>query len=133
MQAKIKNHIEPMELKNYETVFILTPLLNDAQMQETVEKFRQVLKENGADIIHEENWGLRKLAYPIQKKSTGFYHLVEFKAPGTVVDALELAYRRDEKVVRFLTTALDKHAVAYNERRRNGEFKTQAKKEEVKA
>ncbi|WP_162055747.1 30S ribosomal protein S6 [Pontibacter pamirensis] len=122
-----------MELKNYETVFILTPLLNDAQMQETVEKFRQVLKENGADIIHEENWGLRKLAYPIQKKSTGFYHLVEFKAPGTVVDVLELAYRRDEKVVRFLTTALDKHAVTYNERRRNGEFKTQAKKEEVKA
>ena len=114
-----------MELKNYETVFILTPLLNDAQMQETVEKFRQVLKENGADIIHEENWGLRKLAYPIQKKSTGFYHLVEFKAPGTVVDALELAYRRDEKVVRFLTTALDKHAVAYNERRRNGEMNMQ--------
>ena len=122
-----------MELKNYETVFILTPLLNDAQMQETVEKFRQVLKENGADIIHEENWGLRKLAYPIQKKSTGFYHLVEFKAPGNVVDALELAYRRDEKVVRFLTTALDKHAVTYNERRRNGEFKSQGKKEEVKA
>ncbi|MFD3002300.1 30S ribosomal protein S6 [Pontibacter toksunensis] len=122
-----------MELKNYETVFILTPLLNDAQMQETVEKFRQVLKENGADIIHEENWGLRKLAYPIQKKSTGFYHLVEFKAPGTVVDALELTYRRDEKVVRFLTTALDKHAVTYNERRRNGEFKSQGKKEEVKA
>jgi len=133
LQAKIKNTIEPMELKNYETVFILTPLLNDAQMQETVEKFRQVLKENGADIIHEENWGLRKLAYPIQKKSTGFYHLVEFKAPGTVVDALELAYRRDEKVVRFLTTALDKHAVTYNERRRNGEFKSQGKKEEVKA
>ncbi|GAA4443790.1 30S ribosomal protein S6 [Pontibacter saemangeumensis] len=133
MQAKIKYTIEPMELKNYETVFILTPLLNEVQMQETVEKFRQVLKENGADIIHEENWGLRKLAYPIQKKSTGFYHLVEFKAPGTVIDALELAYRRDEKVVRFLTTALDKHAVAYNERRRNGEFKSQAKKEEVKA
>ncbi|WP_018477326.1 30S ribosomal protein S6 [Pontibacter roseus] len=122
-----------MELKNYETVFILTPLLNETQMQETVEKFRQVLKENSADIIHEENWGLRKLAYPIQKKSTGFYHLIEFKAPSTVIDVLELAYRRDEKVVRFLTTALDKHAVTYNERRRKGEFKSQAKKEEVKA
>lgn len=111
----------------------MTPLLNDGQMQETVEKFKQVLKENGADIIHDENWGLRKLAYPIQKKSTGFYHLIEFKAPTTVVDVLELAYRRDEKIVRFLSTALDKHAVAYNERRRNGEFKSQAKKEEVKA
>ena len=121
-----------MELRNYETVFILTPLLSDVQMQETVEKFRQVLKENGADIIHEENWGLRKLAYPIQKKSTGFYHLIEFKANPAIVDALELAYRRDEKVVRFLTTVLDKHAIAYNERRRNGEFKSQAKKEEVK-
>ncbi len=120
-----------MELKNYETVFILTPLLNEAQVAETVEKFRQVLKENGADIIHEENWGLRKLAYPIQKKSTGFYILIEFTAPGTVVDPLEVAYRRDEKIVRFLTTALDKHAVSYNARRRNGEMnlQKQAKKE----
>ena len=120
-----------MELKNYETVFIMTPLLNEVQMQETVEKFRQVLKENGADIIHEENWGLKKLAYPIQKKSTGFYHLVEFAGPSTIVDALELAYRRDEKIVRFLTTALDKHAVAYNLRRRSGEMNMQkaAKKE----
>jgi small subunit ribosomal protein S6 len=84
-----------------------------------------VLKENGADIIHEENWGLKKLAYPIQKKSTGFYVLVEFAAPTTIVDILELAYRRDERIVRFLTTALDKHAVAYNERRRNGEMNTQ--------
>ena len=119
-------HLNKMVLKNYETVFILTPLLNEAQVQETVEKFRQVLKENGADIIHEENWGLRKLAYPIQKKSTGFYVLVEFAAPTTIVDTLELAYRRDERIVRFLTTALDKHAVAYNERRRKGEMNTQS-------
>ena len=114
-----------MELKNYETIFILTPLLNDVQMQETVEKFRQVLKENSAEIIHEENWGLRKLAYPIQKKSTGFYILIEFKGPSEIVDQLEIAYRRDEKVVRFLTTVLDKHALSYNERRRNGEMNQQ--------
>jgi len=114
-----------MVLKNYETVFILTPLLNEAQVQETVEKFRQVLKENGADIIHEENWGLRKLAYPIQKKSTGFYILVEFSGPSTIVDQLEIAYRRDEKIIRFLTTVLDKHAISYNERRRNGEMNQQ--------
>ena len=114
-----------MVLKNYETVFILTPLLNEAQVQETIEKFRQVLKENGADITHEENWGLKKLAYPIQKKSTGFYMLMEFSGPATIVDALELAYRRDERIVRFLTTVLDKHAVAYNERRRNGEMNLQ--------
>ncbi len=109
----------------------MTPLLNDGQMQETVEKFRQVLKENGADIIHEESWGLKKLAYPIQKKNTGFYHLFEFQGPTTIVDILELAFRREEKIVRFLTTVLDKHAISYNERRRNGEMnqQKQAKKE----
>jgi small subunit ribosomal protein S6 len=111
----------------------MTPLLNEVQMQETVEKFRQVLKENSADIIHEENWGLKKLAYPIQKKNTGFYHLVEFQGPATIVDVLELAFRRDEKIIRFLTTALDKHAVAYNERRRKGEFKSSKKEKEAVA
>ena len=120
-----------MEIKNYETIFILTPLLNETQVQETVAKFTQVLKENSADIIHEENWGLRKLAYPINKKSTGFYYLIEFTAPGSVVDALELAYRRDERVVRFLTTVLDKHAVSYNARRRGGEFKNEKSRKEV--
>jgi small subunit ribosomal protein S6 len=120
-----------MESKNYEVLFIMTPLLNEAQMRETVEKFRQVLKENGADIIHEENWGLRKLAYPIQKKNSGFYQLFEFTGPSSIVDTLELAFLLDEKIIRFLTTALDKHAVAYNERRRKGEMnqQTQAKKE----
>ncbi|WP_192821488.1 30S ribosomal protein S6 [Rufibacter sp. LB8] len=122
-----------MNLKNYEVLFIMTPLLNEVQMQETVEKFRQVLKENSADIIHEENWGLKKLAYPIQKKNTGFYHLVEFQAPTNVVDILELAFRRDEKIIRFLTTALDKHAIAYNERRRKGEFKSSKKEKEAVA
>jgi small subunit ribosomal protein S6 len=118
-----------MENRNYETVFILTPVLNDAQVQETIEKFTQVLKENGADILNTENWGLRKLQYPIQKKSTGYYYLVEFAGQPTLVDQLELAYRRDERVIRFLTTALDKHAVAYNERRRKGELNQQKAKQ----
>ncbi|UYZ59272.1 30S ribosomal protein S6 [Hymenobacter latericus] len=118
-----------MANRNYETVFILTPVLNDAQVQETIEKFTQVLKENGADILNSENWGLRKLAYPIQKKSTGYYFLVEFASEPTLVDTLELAFRRDERVIRFLTTALDKHAVAYNERRRKGELNQQKAKQ----
>lgn len=122
-----------MNVKNYEVLFIMTPLLNEVQMQETVEKFRQVLKENSAEIIHEENWGLKKLAYPIQKKNTGFYHLVEFLAPTNVVDIMELAFRRDEKIIRFLTTVLDKHAIVYNERRRNGEFKSSKKEKEAVA
>ena len=111
-----------MEIKNYETVFILTPVLSEAQMKDAVEKFKQVLLNNKAEIIHEENWGLRKLSYPIQHKSTGFYTLFEFKATPKTIAALELEYRRDEKVLRFITVSLDKHAITYNERRRKGEF-----------
>lgn len=103
----------------YETVFILTPVLSDDQMKEAVAKFVDVLKANGAEIVNEELWGLRKLAYPIQKKSTGFYNLVEFKAEPTIVKKLEVAFRRDERVLRFLTFRLDKYAVEYAEKRRN--------------
>jgi small subunit ribosomal protein S6 len=111
-----------MDVRNYETVFILTPVLNEGQVQETVEKFSQVLKENSADLISTEAWGLRKLAYPIQKKSTGYYFTLTYNGSGNIVDVLELAFRRDERVIRFLTTVLDKHSVTYNERRRNGEM-----------
>ena len=103
----------------YETVFILTPVLSDDQMKEAVEKFKDVLKANNAEIVNEELWGLRKLAYPIQKKSTGFYVLVEFKGEPTIVKKLETAFRRDERVIRFLTFRLDKYAVEYAEKRRN--------------
>ncbi|MCC5930422.1 MAG: 30S ribosomal protein S6 [Cyclobacteriaceae bacterium] len=118
-----------MELRNYETVFILTPVLSEAQMKDAVDKFRSVLTNHGAEIIHEENWGLRKLAYPIQHKTTGFYQMFELKANTSIVDALEIEFRRDEKVMRFLTTALDKHALEYNEKRRKGVFN---KKQEEK-
>jgi small subunit ribosomal protein S6 len=124
-----------MSLKNYETVFILTPVLSDAQMKDTVEKFKKVLIDLKADVTNAENWGLKKLAYPIQQKSTGFYNLIEFTAEPGVVESLELEYRRDEKIMRFLTTALNKHAVAYNEKRKGGAFnkkKEEPKKEEVK-
>ncbi len=90
-------------MNQYETVFILTPVLSDVQMKEAVEKFKGILQAEGAEIINEENWGLKKLAYPIQKKSTGFYQLVEFNADPTVIDKLELNFRRDERVIRFLT------------------------------
>ena len=102
----------------YETVFILTPVLSDDQMKEAVEKFNDVLKQNNAEIVNEELWGLRKLAYPIEKKSTGFYVLVEFKGEPTIVKKLETAFRRDERVIRFLTFRLDKYAVEYAEKRR---------------
>ena len=106
-------------MNNYETVFILTPVLSDAQMKEAVDKFTGLLKEQGAEIVNEENWGLRKLAYPIQKKTTGFYQLIEFKANPEVIATLEVNFRRDERVIRFLTFRQDKYAAEYAEKRRN--------------
>ena len=105
-------------MNKYETVFILTPVLSDDQMKETVEKFKKVLTDNGATIENEENWGLRKLAYPIENKNTGFYTLIEFEGEPTIVDKLETAFRRDEKVIRFLTFRLDKFAAEYAVKRR---------------
>jgi small subunit ribosomal protein S6 len=109
-------------MKNYETVFILNPVLSEDQAKDTVEKFVKLLKKAKADVINTENWGLRKLAYPIQKKSTGFYALLEFEAAPETVAVLETEFRRDESVMRFMTTVLDKFALAYNARRRKGEF-----------
>jgi small subunit ribosomal protein S6 len=114
-------------MKNYETVFILNPVLSEDQMKDTVEKFVNVLKKGNAEVLNVEQWGLKKLAYPIQHKSTGFYNLLEFAAEPTLIDTLETEYRRDESVMRILTTALDKHAVTYNERRRKGEFRKDKK------
>jgi small subunit ribosomal protein S6 len=102
----------------YETVFIMTPVLSDDQMKETVAKYQKLLKDKGAEIVLENNWGLKKLAYPIQKKSTGFYYLIEFKADGDIIKDVELTFKRDERIIRFLTVKLDKHAVAYNEKKR---------------
>jgi len=121
-----------MELRNYETVFILTPVLSDIQMKETAEKFKQLLIDNKAEFVNEENWGLKKLAYPIQHKNTGFYQFFEFKAAPTLVATLEIEFKRDEKVLRFLTTVLDKHAVAYNKKRKKGDFKKVTEKQEEK-
>ena len=106
-------------MNNYETVFILTPVLSDVQMKETVEKFKNLLKEQGAEIVNEEDWGLRKLAYGIDKKSTGFYAFLEFKANPTVIENLEVNFRRDERVVRFLTVRQDKFSHEYALKRRN--------------
>lgn len=117
-------------MNRYETVFIVTPVLSEVQMKETVEKFVGIIKNCGGKIIHEENWGLRKLAYPIQKKSTGFYNLVEFDMEGAMIEKLETEYRRDERIIRFLTFKLDKYALAYAEKRRNNKANKQQEVEE---
>ena len=105
--------------KRYETVFILTPVLSAEQVKEAVVKFKASLKDGGAKLLHEEDWGLKKLAYPIQKKSTGFYHLFEYEAPGELITNLELNMKRDERIMRFLTVSMDKHAIAFAESRKH--------------
>jgi small subunit ribosomal protein S6 len=114
-------------LNQYETVFIATPVLSDAQFKEVVSKFSGLITANHAELIHDEDWGLKKLAYPIQKKSTGFYHLFEFKSEPSFIEKLELEFRRDERIIRFLTFKLDKHAVEYSAKRK---LKVKAKAEE---
>ena len=104
-------------MNQYETVFILTPVLSDDQAKEAVVKFKSLLTDGGAEIVNEEAWGMKKLAYQIQKKTSGFYNLLQFKAEPALIDKLEVAYRRDEKVIRFMTVKLDKYAVAYAEKR----------------
>ena len=106
-------------MNRYETVFILTPVLSDDQTKEAVQEYQKFLEKNGAKITHEEHWGVRQLAYQIKKKSTGFYHLFEYDAPGELINKLETDFRRDERVLRFLTARLDKHAITYVEARRD--------------
>ncbi|EMR02122.1 30S ribosomal protein S6 [Cesiribacter andamanensis] len=109
-------------LKQYETVFILNPVLSETQVKDAVDKFRAVLTNGGAELVNEEQWGLRKLAYPIQHKTTGFYILFEYLAPTNLINTLEVEFRRDETVMRFLTVALDKHGIEFNQRRKKGDF-----------
>lgn len=115
-------------LNNYETVFIANPVLSAPQMKEAVDKFKKLITDGKGNVVHEEDWGLRKLAYPIQKKSTGFYYLIEFQAEGEFINKLETEYRRDERVMRFLTFKMDKYAVEYANKKRSLK---QAKKEEA--
>lgn len=106
-------------MKNYETVFILNPALSEEQVQNSVDKYEKYLKSNGAKIINKEIWGLKKLAYTIENKNSGFYNLIEYTAPADLVSYIELDFTRDETVMRYLTVTLDKHAMAWAEKRRN--------------
>ena len=105
-------------MNHYETVFILNPVLSDVQVKETVSKFEEFLTSRGAEMISKEDWGLKKMAYEIQNKKSGFYHLFEFTVPGEVLIGFETEFRRDERIMRFLTVSLDKHAISWAERRR---------------
>lgn len=106
-------------MNRYETVFIMTPVLSEEQAAETVNKFKGLIKDQKGKMIHEEDWGLRKLAYPIQKKTTGFYYLLEFECEAEAIRPFETEFRRDERIIRFLTTRMDKYHIEYAESRRN--------------
>ena len=112
--CKPKKHF----MNHYETVFILNPVLSESQIEEAVKKYTDFITSKGGAIVSTENWGLKKLAYPIQNKKSAFYHLMEFNVEAEVIDALEVEFRRDERVMRFLTVKLDKHALAWAEKRR---------------
>jgi len=125
---------EYVVLQDYESVIIFTPVLSEDQLKDAVAKYRNIITENGGELVHEENWGLTKLAYPIQKKNTGFYHIYEYRSTTSFISNFELAFRRDERIMRFLTSSLDKHALVFNQRKRNGEFnqKKNNKQQEAK-
>ena len=106
-------------MKNYETVFILNPALSEEQVQKAVDKYEKYLKSNGSKIIAKEICGLKKLAYTIQNKNSGFYNLIEYTAPSDAVSSLEVEFSRDETIMRYLTVTLDKDALAWAEKRRN--------------
>ncbi len=105
-------------MNQYESVFIMHPVLSEDQVRETVEKFKGFIEAKGGKVLHQENWGLKKLAYPIQSKRSGFYHLMEFQAEGEIITPLEVEMKRDERIIRFLNVRMDKHHVDYAKVRR---------------
>jgi small subunit ribosomal protein S6 len=118
-------------IQNYEMMLIFTPVLADDEFKAAQKKFTSFIKENGGEIVHENAWGLKSLAYPIQKKTTGLYFVVEFTAPTDLNAKMEIQLNRDETVMRHMITHLDKFAVAYNNRKRNAPAKAEAAKEET--
>jgi len=111
-------------MNHYETVFILNPVLSEDQIKETVKKYEDILVSKGAKMISKEDWGLKKLAYAIHHKKSGFYHLFEYTVKGEVINDLEIEFRRDERIMRNLTVSLNKHAIAWAEKRRTRNKKT---------
>ena len=105
-------------MNTYETVFIMNPVLSEDQVKETVKKISDFTKNKKNKITHEENWGLKKLKYPIQKKKTGFYYLIEFQANGSFINDLEIEFKREERILRWQTVKLDKYALEYAEKRK---------------
>ena len=107
-------------MSNYELMVIFTPVLSDDEFKAAQRKFSALVTDNGGEIVHDNPWGLKSLAYPVQKKTTGLYWVVEFTAPSDFNEKLKIQLLRDESVLRHMITKLDKYAVEYNARKRSG-------------
>ena len=107
-------------MNNYELMVIFTPVLSDDEFKNAQKKYTSLVTENGGQIVSENPWGLKSLAYPIQKKTTGLYWVVEFTAPSDFNEKLKIQLLRDEQVMRHMVTVLDKYAVEYNTKKRSG-------------
>ncbi|HET9056620.1 MAG TPA: 30S ribosomal protein S6 [Chitinophagaceae bacterium] len=107
-------------MNNYELMVIFTPVLSDEDFKSEQKKITSFVQANGGEVVHENPWGLKSLAYPIAKKTTGLYWVMEYKAPSDFNEKLKIQLLRDESVMRHMFTALDKYAVEYNARKRSG-------------
>ncbi len=117
-------------MRHLEVSFIVDPVLSGDEVKSTVQTYKDMLTNEGASIVHIAEMGLRQLAYPINNRSTGMYYCVEFATPNpNFIPKLELALKRDERIMRFLTVALDKYGVKYNEDKRNGKIGKKQRKE----
>lgn len=106
-------------LQSYELMVIFTPVLAEDDFRNAQSKFADLIKETGGSITKSEPWGLRSLAYPIDKKTTGMYWVLEYKAAPEVNAKMEIQMNRDENIMRHMITRLDKYASEYNAKRRS--------------
>ncbi len=107
-------------MNNYELMVIFTPVLSEDEFKTVCKKYESLVKENGGSVVHSNPWGLKSLAYPIAKKTTGLYWVMEYSAPSSFNEKLKIQLLRDDQTMRHLITALDKYAVEYNARKRSG-------------
>jgi len=107
-------------MNSYELMVIYTPVLSNEEFKAAQKSLKAFITSQGGEVVAEDTWGLRSLAYPIAKKTTGLYFIVEYKADPAFNSKLTIQLNRDESIMRYMTTVLDKHAVAYNARKRSG-------------
>lgn len=107
-------------MNNYELMVIFTPVLSDDEFKAAQKKYADFITENGGSIVHSNPWGLKSLAYPIQKKTTGIYWVLEYSAPSNFNEKLKIQLLRDDNPMRHMITVLDKYAVEYNAKKRSG-------------